>query len=68
MEDNKITEKIIVGTIKVQRTLGPDLLEYAQECLLFELKSIGLKVVKEIALPIGQKEIKLNHGYRIENC
>lgn len=53
MEDNKITEKIIVGTIKVQRTLGPDLLEYAQECLLFELKSIGLKVVKEIALPIG---------------
>jgi GxxExxY protein len=30
-----------------------------------ELKSIGLKVAKEIDFPIVYKEIKLNQGYRI---
>tara|TARA_B110000240_G_scaffold28582_1_gene30139 strand:- start:3435 stop:3614 length:180 start_codon:yes stop_codon:yes gene_type:complete len=30
-----------------------------------ELKSIGLKVAKEIDSPIVYKEIKLNQGYRI---
>jgi len=67
MEDNKITEKIIGAAINVHRALGPGLLESAyQECLLYELKSIGLKVKKEISLPIIYKEVKLDHGYRID--
>lgn len=65
--DNKLTEKIIGAAINVHRALGPGLLESAyQECLLFELKSIGLNVRKEIALPIVYKDIKLDHGYRID--
>ena len=67
MEENKITEKIIGAAIEVHKALGPGLLESAyQECLLFELKTIGLKVEKEISLPIIYKELKLNHGYRID--
>lgn len=67
MENNKITEKIIGAAIEVHKTLGPGLLESAyQECLFFELNALGLKVRKEIALPIVYKEIKLNHGYRID--
>ena len=67
MEENKITEKIIGAAIEVHKTLGPRLLESAyQECLFFELKSLGFKVKKEISLPIVYKEIKLNHGYRID--
>lgn len=67
MEYNKITEKIIGAAIEVHKALGPGLLESAyQECLLFELKSLGLKVEKEISLPIIYKEIKLNQGYRID--
>ena len=67
MEENKITEKIIGAAIEVHKALGPGLLESAyQECLFFELKEIGLKVEKEISLPIIYKEIKLNHGYRID--
>jgi GxxExxY protein len=67
MEENKITEKIIGAAIEVHRTLGPGLLESAyQECLLYELKSLGLSVRKEVTLPIIYKEIKLNHGYRID--
>ena len=67
MEENKITEKIIGAAIEVHKALGPGLLESAyQECLFFELKSLGFKVKKEISLPIVYKEIKLNHGYRID--
>ncbi|MCF6294806.1 MAG: GxxExxY protein [Flavobacteriaceae bacterium] len=65
--DNKLTEKIIGAAIEVHRTLGPGLLESAyQECLLFELTSKGFKVEKELALPIVYKDIKLDHGYRID--
>ncbi len=65
--DDKLTEKIIGAAISVHRALGPGLLESAyQECLFFELKEIGLQVKKEIALPIVYKDIKLDHGYRID--
>lgn len=67
MKENKITEKIIGAAIEVHKALGPGLLESAyQKCLLFELKSLGLKVEKELALPIVYKKIKLDHGYRID--
>ena len=65
--DTKITEKIIGAAIEVHKILGPGLLESAyQECLLFELKNLGLEVKKEISLPIIYKDIKLDHGYRID--
>lgn len=37
-----------------------------QECLYYELVNEGLKVEKEKALPIVYKEVKLDHGYRID--
>lgn len=65
--NNNLTEQIIGAAIEVHRTLGPGLLESAyQECLLFELKRLGLAVTKEISLPIIYKDIKLDHGYRID--
>lgn len=65
--DSKLTEMIIGAAINVHRVLGPGSLESAyQECLLFELRSIGLSVTKEIALPIIYRDIKLDHGYRID--
>jgi len=65
--DNKVTEKIIGAAIEVHKALGPGLLESAyQECLLFELQSLGLEVKKEVSLPIIYKTIKLDHGYRID--
>jgi len=67
MEENKLTEIIIGKAIEVHKQLGPGLLESAyQECLFYELKNSGLTVIKEIALPIVYKEIKLDHGYRID--
>ncbi|HEX9600226.1 MAG TPA: GxxExxY protein [Mariniflexile sp.] len=62
MED-KLTGKIIGAAIEVHKALGPGLLESAyQECLFFELKSMGLNVLKKVSLPIIYKDIKLDHG------
>ena len=67
MDINELTEKIIGCAIEVHRTLGPGLLESAyQECLFYELMSQGIWVEKEISLPIIYKEIKIDHGYRID--
>ena len=64
---DKITENIIGAAIEIHKALGPGLLESAyQECLYFELKSMGYFVQKEISQSIIYKDIKLDHGYRID--
>ena len=67
MEINELTYKVIGLAIEVHKELGPGLLESAyQECLFYELKNAGLTVEKEKALPVIYKDIKLDHGYRID--
>jgi GxxExxY protein len=62
-----LSYKIIGLAIEVHRQLGPGLLESAyQQCLYYEIKKAGLKVEKEITLPIIYKEIKIDQGYRID--
>jgi len=66
-ELNNLSFQIIGCAIEVHRILGPGLLESAyQNCLIFELKKAGLKVEKEVSLPITYKSIELDHGYRID--
>jgi GxxExxY protein len=67
-EDLEAISYAVIGlAIEVHRQLGPGLLESAyQECLFYEIKKAGLKVEKEITLPIIYKEIKLDQGYRID--
>jgi GxxExxY protein len=65
--ENELSNIIIGKAIEVHKTLGPGLLESAyQECLFYELINSGLKVEKEKPMPIIYKEIKLDHGYRID--
>ena len=67
MEVNDLSYKVIGLAIDVHRELGPGLLESAyKECLYYEIKNAGSKVEKEIPLPIIYKEVKLDHGYRID--
>ena len=64
---DKITGNIIGAAIEVHKALGPGLLESAyQECLFYELKALGYSVKKEVSLPIIYKDIRLDHGYRID--
>ncbi len=67
LRENELSNIIIGKAIEVHKTLGPGLLESAyQECLFYELMNAGLKVEKEKPMLIVYKEIKLDHGYRID--
>lgn len=62
-----ITYKIIGLAIEVHKQLGPGLLESAyQECLYYEIINAGFTVERQKVLPIIYKDIKLDHGYRID--
>jgi GxxExxY protein len=67
MTENQISSKIIGASIEVHKQLGPGLLESTYEtCLAYELKQKGLKVDRQIALPVIYKDVKLDAGYRID--
>ena len=65
--ENELSNIILGCAIEVHKKLGPGLLESAyQECLFFELINSGLKVIKEKPMPIVYKDVKLDHGYRLD--
>lgn len=67
MEINKITEIIIGKSIEIHSALGPGLLESAyQKCLEYELIKSGLKVKREIILPVVYKELLIEFGYKMD--
>lgn len=67
MTENEISNIIIGCAIDVHKQLGPGLLESVyQECLYYELIEKGLKVEKEKPMPIVYRNVKLDHGYRID--
>ncbi len=67
MNIDELTGKIIGCAIEVHRILGPGLLESAyEECLAYELRKAGLSFERQNSLPIVYKEIKLDHGYRLD--
>lgn len=66
-EENELSNIILGCAVEVHKQLGPGLLESAyRECLYYELTKAGLYVVKEKPMPIVYKEVKLDHGYRID--
>lgn len=67
MDINDLSYKIIGLAIEVHKELGPGLLESTyQECLYYEIKNAGFHVEKEKSLPIIYKDLKIDHGYRID--
>ena len=66
-ELNLLTERIIGAAIEVHRHLGPGLLESVYEpCLIYELEQLGIKVQRQVALPVVYKGIKIDQGYRLD--
>ena len=64
---NKISEAIIGASIEVHKFLGPGLLESVYEiCLLEELEQRGLKVQKQVLLPVYYKGLPTKKFYRID--
>jgi GxxExxY protein len=62
---NQTTERIIGCAIAVHRALGPGLLESAyEECTCYEMCNNGLKIQRQVALPVVYKGVRLDCGYR----
>jgi GxxExxY protein len=67
MTENELSSIIIGAAIEVHTELGPGLLENVYEtCLYYELKQLGLKVEKQVELPLTYKDIYLETGLRID--
>ena len=67
MEDKIISGRVVGCAIKVHQALGPGLLESSyHECLFYELKKAGLRVIEEMPLPLVYEAINLDCGYRID--
>jgi GxxExxY protein len=67
MTEDEISHKVIGCAIEVHKALGPGLLESAYRiCLYHELTSLGFHVEQEKPMPVVYKDVKLDHGYRID--
>jgi GxxExxY protein len=67
MAENDVGERILGCAMKVHSVLGPGLLESAYEvCLAHEISKAGLKVSRQVALPVIYDEIELDAGYRLD--
>jgi GxxExxY protein len=64
---NSITQTIIGSAIEVHRELGPGLMESVYEvCLLKLLRDAGLKVEKQVSLPVYFKGEELDKQFIID--
>jgi GxxExxY protein len=67
MHINEVSGQIVDAAMKVHTALGPGLLESAYEgCLLHELRKRGLRVEKQVALPVVYDGVQIDVGYRID--
>ena len=66
-ETDAIATQIVDAAYTVYSTLGPGLLESVYEsCLEYELKERGLRVERQVSLPVVYKELHLDAGLRLD--
>lgn len=67
MTHNEISGAILDAAIEVHRALGPGLLESVYcAALAYELQHRGLRVEKEVPLPVRYKVVQFDLGYRLD--
>jgi GxxExxY protein len=64
---NLVSKEIVDSAHAIHKTLGPGLLESIYEaCLEHELNSRGLKIERQVSLPIIYGGLKLDGGLRLD--
>jgi len=67
MDENEIGRIIVDAAIAVHRELGPGLLESVYEAVLAqELRNRGLKVERQVPVPIVWRGMKFDEGFRAD--
>jgi len=67
LTENEIAKVIVDVAYKIHIALGPGLLESVYEAVLaYELEKRGLRVVRQLALPVVYETVKLDEGFRAD--
>jgi len=67
MTENEIAKVIVDAAFKIHTTLGPGLLESVYEAaLVYELEKRGLKVARQVAIPVAYEGVHLEIGFRAD--
>jgi GxxExxY protein len=67
MKPNEITAQIVDAAFRVHTRLGPGLLENVYEVALnFELQKRGLRVQRQVPIPVEYEGLKFDEGFRAD--
>jgi len=67
MTENEISKIIVDSAITVHRALGPGLLETVYEVILaHELRQRGLRVDRQVSIPIKYRGVKFDEAFRAD--
>ncbi len=67
MNENRISKIVVDAAVAVHRELGPGLLETVYEVVLMhELLRRGLRVERQVPVPIECRGIRFDEGFRID--
>jgi GxxExxY protein len=66
-EDDALLYKVVGAALHVHTRLGPGLLESVYErCLAIELHAVGLKVNRQVAVPLAWRDAKIAEAFRAD--
>ena len=64
---NQVGRAVMDAAFTVHRTLGPGLLESVYEaCVAEELKQAGLRVERQVGVPVTYGDVRMDVGYRLD--
>ena len=67
MTENEIAKEVVDAAFQIHKRLGPGLLESVYEVILtHELKKRGLRVARQVAIPITYDGIQFEEGFRAD--
>ena len=67
MDENEIAKIVVDLCLKIHKILGPGLLESVyEEVLVYELKKLGLIVVRQTGIPVVYETVKLDIGFKAD--
>jgi len=67
MTENEIGTIVVECAIEVHRELGPGLLETVYEVVMArELRDRGLKIERQVPVPIRYKDVRFDEGFRAD--
>ncbi|MFU8837639.1 MAG: GxxExxY protein [Thiohalomonadaceae bacterium] len=67
MTEDEIGKQLVDASVQLHQGMGPGLLESVYEVVLtHELRSRGIKVERQVAIPIAYQGFRFDEGYRAD--